>query len=166
MPSQNCSNNKLTGGFSAYILLGPYRTGRQRCPVARNPLTGVCAGHAGRTFPKQSLLKALKAAHHAMGSSEPCQVRKEATVLSGTCAVARCNWSWRQSTTPGVCATSAQRTVLSSSYLGRRAVTTQREAIPSPLPIQPIASFPVTLTSTSLTRSPRRRASLFCMGTW
>jgi hypothetical protein len=165
-PSRSCSSNRLTASISAHILLKPYRMGSQRCPVARNPLTGVHAEHAGRTFPKQSLLKALKAAHHAMGSSELCQVRKEATVLSRTCAVARCNWSRRQSTTPGVCATSAQRTALSFSYLGWRAVTTQRAAMPSPLPIQPIASLPVTLTSTSVNRSPRRRASLLCMGTW
>jgi hypothetical protein len=55
---------------------------------------------------------------------------------------------------------------LCSCFLRRRAVTTQRTAMPSPLPIQPIASLPVTLTSTSTDRSPRRRASLFCMGTW
>ena len=116
-PSRSCSKNGLTGDISAYILLKPYKTGSQRCPVARNPLTGVHAGHAGRTFPKQSPLKALKAANHAMGSSELCQVRKEATVLSRTCAVARCNWSPRQTTTPGVCATSAQRTVFSSPSL-------------------------------------------------
>lgn len=166
LPSQSWTSDWLTGNVSAHILLKPYRTGRQRCPVARNPLTGVHAGHAGRTFPKQPLSKVLKAANHAMGSSELCQVRKEATVLSGTCAVARCNWSRRQSTTPGVCATSAQCTAFRSSFVGRRAVTTQRTAIPSPLPIQPIASLPVTLTSTSVDRSPRSRASLFCIGTW
>src|SRR5664279_1146027 len=159
-PSRSCNSDRLTGNISAHILLKPYRTGRQRCPVARNPLTGVHAEHAGCTFPKQSLLKALKAANHAMGSSELCHVRKEATVLSRTCAVARCNWSRRQSTTPGVCATSAQRTAFRSSFVGRRAVTTQRTAMPSPLPIQPIASLPVTLTSTSVDRSPRRHATV------
>lgn len=143
------------------ILQVPHRTGSQRCPVARNPLTGVHAEHAGHRVPKQPLPKALKAAHHAMQSSELCQVRKEATVLSGACAVARCNWSSRQSTTPGISVTSAQRAVCCfSNQACRTAVTTQRAAIPSPLPIHPMASLPVTLTSTSFGCSPRTWATL------
>jgi len=122
----------------------------------------ACGAHVSETVP----VEGVEGCTPCNGSSELCQVRKEATVLSRTCAVARCNWSRRQSTTPGACATSAQRTAFSSSYLRRRAVTTQRTAMPSPLPIQPIASLPVTLTSTSVDRSPSRRASLLCIGAW
>jgi hypothetical protein len=49
-------------------------------------------------------------------------------------------------------------------YVRRRAVTTQSAAIPSPLPIHPTVSLPVTLTSTSATRSPSSAANLCCMG--
>lgn len=51
-------------------------------------------------------------------------------------------------------------------YLRRKAVATHNAAIPSPLPIHPMESLPVTLTSTSATRNPKSEANLRCMAAW